>query len=405
MLLRSLAWVLLCLTGCVTTPLAARPQALSPAATVSLVTCAPGTETYALFGHSALRIADPLQGLDCVYNYGTFDFRTPNFYGRFLRGDLSYFLSATSFATFYAIYQAEQRPLTEQVLALQPAETQRVYDYLETTLASPARFYQYQFFADNCTTRLYEVVTRSLTSSVQLDSTYVPAGQTYRQLLAPYLTRAPWVKVGMNLGLGWPADRPASFRQRLFLPTELSQAWAHTTRQQRPFVTRTQSLFAVPVLPEQPLGWGTPRQVFSSLAILLALAACLPVRYARLAAMFGRSVLATVGLTGCLLVGLHLFSLHTPAYYNYQLLWLLPTHLGLAITPPRRWWRPYTTGAIALLVVGSLLGYWLYYARLLPEIGWLLGLLLGHLLLLRRQYPVGGRLNIRANLLAVKTLG
>jgi hypothetical protein len=403
MLPRSLVWVLLCLVGGVPA-LAASPQALSPAATVSLVTCAPGTETYALFGHSALRIADPPQGLDRVYNYGTFDFRTPNFYGRFLRGDLSYFLSATSFATFYAAYQAEQRPLTEQVLALQPAETQRVYAYLEATLASPARFYRYQFFADNCTTRLDEVLTRSLTSPMQLDSTYVPAGQTYRQLLAPYLAPAPWGKLGMNLGLGWPADRPTSFRQRLFLPTELSQAWAHTTRQQRPFVIRTQSLFAAPARPAQPLGWGTPNQVFSSLAILFALASCLPARYARLGAVLGRGVLAAVGLTGCLLAGLQLFSLHTPAHYNYQLLWLLPTHLAVAFTPARRWWRPYTTGAIGLLVVGSLLGYWLYYARLLPEIGWLLGLLLGQLLGLRRQYPVGGRLNTRASFLTAKRL-
>jgi hypothetical protein len=402
MLPRSLAWVLLCLLGGVPT-LAARPQSLSPAATVSLVTCAPGTETYALFGHSALRIADPLLGLDRVYNYGTFDFRTPNFYGRFLRGDLSYFLSATSFATFYAAYQAEQRPLTEQVLALQPAETQRVYAYLEATLASPARFYRYQFFADNCTTRLYEVLTRSLTSPVQLDSTYVPAGQTYRQLLAPYLAPAPWVKLGMNLGLGWPADQPTSFRQRLFLPTELCQAWAHTTRQQRPFVARTRSLFTAPARLEQSLGWGTPSQVFSSLAILLALATCLPARYAWLATMLGRGVLAAVGLTGCLLAGLHFFSLHTPAHDNYQLLWLLPTHLAVAMTPARRWWRAYTTGAIGLLLVGSLLGYWLYYARLLPEIGWLLGLLLGQLLWLRRQYPVGGRLNTRASLVAGKT--
>ena len=385
--------------------LVARPQSLSPAATVSLVTCAPGTETYALFGHSALRIVDPLQGLDRVYNYGTFDFRTPNFYGRFLRGDLNYFLSATSFATFYATYQAEQRPLTEQVLALQPAETQRVYAYLEATLASPARFYRYQFFADNCTTRLYDVLTRSLTSFVQPDSAYVPAGQTYRQLLAPYLATAPWIRLGMNLGLGWPADQPTTFRQRLFLPTELSQAWAHTTRQQRPFVTHTRSLFAAPARPQQPLGWGTPSWVFSSLAILLALATCLPIRYARLAVVLGRGLLAAVGLTGCLLAGLHLFSLHTPAHYNYQLLWLLPTHLGLAITPPRRWWRLYTMGAIGLLVVGSLLGYWLYYARLLPEIGWLLGLLLGQLLLLRRQHLVGGRLNTRASLLAGKTPG
>ncbi|TVT36804.1 DUF4105 domain-containing protein [Hymenobacter setariae] len=400
MLPRPLAWVLLCLTGWVITPLAAMPRPLSPTTTVSLITCAPGTETYSLFGHSALRITDPSQGLDQVYNYGTFDFSTPNFYGRFLRGDLSYFLSATSFATFYAAYQAEQRPLTEQVLALRPAETQRAYDYLEASLASSARFYRYQFFADNCTTRLYDVIMRSVTGSVQLDSTYVPAGQTYRQLLAPYLAPSPWVKLGMNLGLGWPADRLTTFRQRLFLPTELSQAWTHTSRQHRPFVTYTRSLLTAPVLPDQPLGWGTPQQVFCSLAILLALAACLPARYDLLAAVLGRGVLAAVGLTGCLLVGLHLFSLHTPAHYNYQLLWLLPTHLFLAVTSPRHWWRPYTTGAIALLMVGSLLGYWLYYSQLMPEIGWLLGLLLGQLLLLRRQCSVVGQADIRADSLA-----
>lgn len=394
MLPRLLAWVLLCLVGGVTTALAAPSRPLSPATTISLITCAPGTETYALFGHSALRIADPLQGLDQVYNYGTFAFRTPNFYGRFLRGDLSYFLSVTSFAAFYADYQAAQRPLTEQVLALQPAETQRVYDYLQATLASPARFYRYQFFADNCTTRLYDVVARTVAGSVQQDSTYVPAGQTYRQLLAPYLAPAPWVKLGMNLGLGWPADRPTSFRQRLFLPTELSQAWAHASRQHHPFVTRSRLLLAVAVLPAQPAGWATPQLVFSSLAVLLALAACLPTRYALLAAVLGRGVLAAVGLTGCVLLSLHLFSLHTPAHYNYQLLWLLPTHLGLAVAPPRRWWRPYTTGAIGLLLLGSLLGYWLYYARLLPEIGWLLGLLLGQLLLLRKQYSVASRVDL-----------
>ncbi|WP_258049185.1 DUF4105 domain-containing protein [Hymenobacter sp. NBH84] len=388
MLPRPLAWLLLCLIGWGTTPLAARPRLLSPAATVRLVTCAPGTEAYALFGHSALRITDPRQGLDHVYNYGTFDFHTPNFYGRFLRGDLRYFLSATSFATFCAAYQAEQRPLTEQVLALQPAETQRVYDELEATLASPARFYRYQFFADNCTTRLYELITRSVTGSLQLDSTYIPAGQTYRQLLAPYLAPAPWVKVGMNLGLGWPADQPTVFRQRLFLPTELSQAWAHTSRQHRPFVTRTRSLFAAPILSEQSPGWATPGRVLGSLAILFALAASLPARYSLLAAVLGRGVLAVVGLTGCLIAGLQLFSLHTPAHYNYQLLWLLPTHLLVAVSPVRRWWRPYAAGAIGLLVVGSLLGYGVYYARLLPEIGWLLGVLFGQLLLLRKQ-PFG----------------
>jgi len=365
------------------------PRSLSSVATVSLITCAPGTETYALFGHSALRVADPLQGVDRVYNYGTFDFTTPNFYGRFLRGDLRYFLSVTSFAAFHATYQADRRSLTEQVLALQPQETQRVYDQLETTLASPARYYRYQFFADNCTTRLYDLVMGSVQVPVRIDSTYVPVGQTYRELLAPFLAPAPWVKLGMNLGLGWPADQPTTFRQRLFLPIELFNAWAHARRQDHPFVAHTRPLVVVPspALDDSPQGY-SPALVFGSVGLLLLLTACLPARYALLCTGLSRAIAAAVGLTGCLLLGLHLFSLHTPAHYNYQLLWLLPTHLGLAVARPSPGWRRYATVSVGLLLVGSLLGYSIYYAQLLPEVGWLLILVLGQLLLLRHHFQL-----------------
>ena len=243
MLIRFLFGLLLWLLAGSTTHITAAPLALSSTARVSLLTCAPGPETYALFGHSALRITDPAQGLDQVYNFGTFDFQTPNFYWRFLRGDLRYFLSVTSFEQFRLAYQRENRTLSEQVLNLDPAEAQRIYHRLESTLHSPARFYRYQFFADNCTTRLYELINTSLAAPVRVDSAYAAPAPTYRQLLAPYLAPAPWVKLGMNLGLCWPADQPTTFRQRLFLPTELADALAHTTRRQRPFASQSQPLF------------------------------------------------------------------------------------------------------------------------------------------------------------------
>lgn len=207
MFTRFCLWVVLLYMGGGKLPfLFADSLPLSPQATVSVLTCAPGTETYALFGHSALRITDPLRGFDRVYNYGTFDFATPNFYGRFMRGDLQYFLSVNSFAEFLSAYRQENRVVSEQVLALQPPEAQRLYTYLETTLHSSARFYRYQFFADNCTTRLWRDIHASVETPLQVDSAYARPARSYRQLLVPYLAPAPWVNLGMNLGLGWPAD-------------------------------------------------------------------------------------------------------------------------------------------------------------------------------------------------------
>lgn len=389
MLARFVLWSLVWFWGASLGPLLATAQSGSKAATISLLTCAPGAETYALFGHSALRVSDPERGLDQVYNYGTFDFDTPNFYGRFLRGDLRYFLSVTSFSTFLAAYQQQNRTVSEQVLALSPGEVTRVYQRLETTLHSPAKYYRYQFFANNCTTRLFDVVSTSVAVPLELDSTYVPAARTYRQLLAPYLAPAPWVKVGMNLGLGWPADRPVTFRQGLFLPAELQQAFAQATRRRQPFVAATRALYvAAPPLADPGGRWGTPTVVLVGLGALMLGATRLPPRWAFLDRGLRRSLFAVVGVTGCLLLGLQVFSLHTPAHFNYQLLWLLPTHVGLAVAQPRSGWRRYTRLALGLLVLGSLLGYGLYYAQLMPEIGWLLALLGGQLLRFRRQSVV-----------------
>ncbi|OWP61970.1 hypothetical protein CDA63_16540 [Hymenobacter amundsenii] len=363
----------------------AAPAALSGTARVSLLTCAPGPEMYALFGHSALRITDPARELDRVYNYGTFDFQTPNFYWRFLRGDLRYFLSATSSDRFQLAYQQENRTLSEQVLDLDPTEAQRIYHRLETTLHSPARYYRYQFFADNCTTRLFELISTSLTAPARVDSSYAAPAPTYRQLLAPYLAPAPWVKLGMNLGLGWPADQSTTFRQRLFLPTELADALARMTRRQRPFVSQAHPLFvATQPAATNPVGF-PPALCFLVIGATSLLAYRLPARFAGPSRIMRRGLFVVVGLVGCVLLGLSWFSLHAPTHSNYQLLWLLPTHLVLGFARPNPRWQLYTTISLVLLVLSSLLGTTIYYAQLLPEVGLLLTLLFAQLVIFRRQ--------------------
>ncbi|WP_197031889.1 Lnb N-terminal periplasmic domain-containing protein [Hymenobacter swuensis] len=350
---------------------------------ISLLTCAPGSETYALFGHSALRVTNPGRGLDHVYNYGTFDFRTSNFYWRFLRGDLRYSLSASSFAEFREAYRQENRAVTEQVLALRQPEARLLHQQLETTLQSPARFYRYQFFTDNCTTRLLGHL-RSVTQAQPLRYTYADSAIRYRQLLAPYLAPAPWVSFGMNIGLGMPADRYASFEHRLFLPLELQRALAHASRLGRPFVQQTRPLLNV-TLPPRPPQVFTPLFCLVGLGLLLLLAQLLPTSYSLVPRVLHSSFLAAAGLLGCFLVGLQLISLHSPVHTNYQVLWLQPTHLFWAFVQPRRVWHPFLASALLGIVVGGLGGWIVDYVRPTSESGLLLGLLFWQLLVLFRR--------------------
>lgn len=123
---------------------------------ISLLTCTPGEELYSTFGHSALRVTDSNAVTDLVYNYGTFNFDDEGFYLKFARGKLLYYVSVELFRDFAANYQYENRGITEQVLNLSGEEKIRMRHFLEENLQPQNRYYKYDFFFDNCTTRLRE---------------------------------------------------------------------------------------------------------------------------------------------------------------------------------------------------------------------------------------------------------
>ncbi|WP_396163426.1 DUF4105 domain-containing protein, partial [Flavobacterium sp.] len=118
---------------------------LSEKAKVSILTCGLGPESYAMYGHTGIRIQDSLNNLDVVYNYGAFDFSTPNFIGRFIKGDLQYFVTNGSFINFYYNYQAENREIIEQELQLNPNQINRLFEQLNHSVYSDERFYTYKF--------------------------------------------------------------------------------------------------------------------------------------------------------------------------------------------------------------------------------------------------------------------
>ena len=195
---------------------------LSPNSKVSVLTCNPGEEPYAIFGHSAIRVVDSVSGIDIVFNYGTFDFDDPHFYRKFLSGRLLYFLSASTFNDFLPEYQDGGRIIWEQVLNLTRAERQVLYDRLLDNLKEQNRYYKYDFLYDNCSTRIRDDI-RSIRGNGWITP---PAGGigSFRQQFGRTYSYSAWTGFGIDICTGVPADKHPSAAENLFLPQNLFDA-------------------------------------------------------------------------------------------------------------------------------------------------------------------------------------
>ena len=197
-------------------------NALSDSSFASLITCGPGNDYYLAFGHTAIRVCDPANGIDRVYNYGTFDFDTPNLYWNFIRGYLNYCVSASSYRNFVAVYSYEGRSLSEQRLRLTPDECRRLFDALEDNCRPENRFYLYDFFRDNCATRARDMIANALEDRTVFAERTSDTNLTFRQMIYPYVSRLKWWQFGVDMLLGMRCDRPLSTKQYTFIPFDLA---------------------------------------------------------------------------------------------------------------------------------------------------------------------------------------
>lgn len=303
---------------------------LSDHAKVSVVTCSPGEEIYAIFGHTALRIQDPVHNMDRVYNYGTFQFNTPAFTIKFAGGRLLYFLSVTSYPSFAASYIADNRALSEQVLHLSKVEKQRIFDKVEENLQPEHRYYYYQFFSDNCTSRVYELIASVLGPDFQTDTTYIREQLSFRQLIRPHLEAFPWTRVGMNVGLGLEADHKTQLHERVFLPDELELALDHSRNGSMPLVKEKNFLYQPTENPVKKASLVlSPFLFLTILAMLVSGFSYYEYRNGLHLLWLDRLVFGFTGFLGLVLLLLWLFSAHTPTHQNLNILWLNPLNLLL----------------------------------------------------------------------------
>ncbi len=195
---------------------------------VYLLTCNPGTETYSIYGHSALRVVDKVNQTDKVYNWGVFDFSTPNFAWKFAKGRLDYMLVSESMDNFLRTYFYEERAVFSQQINLISSETRILLTLINENLKPENVKYRYDFFYDDCSTRIRDLLEKSVGSKLLYPPEESVDRPTFRSMTGKYQAPYPWLRFGIDLIMGSPGDKKTTFRDMMFLPLDMQQCLSET---------------------------------------------------------------------------------------------------------------------------------------------------------------------------------
>jgi hypothetical protein len=248
-----------------------KAQALSPQATVSILTCDPGREVYSMYGHSAIRISDPAQLLDVVFNYGLFSFDKPNFLYRFAKGETDYEMGEQYFSSFIPEYEQDKRSVYEQVLNLSAEGKNKLFYALLENARPENKQYRYNYFMDNCATRVRDMIELNAGGTVHFSESHPT--ESYRDLIKKFHHSFRWFDFGIDLLISKPADQPVPSYGQMFLPEYLFNQFANAKIEyngtSQPLVTETRTLVEYPNHKlESDLPW--PAIVFGLLFLLVA---------------------------------------------------------------------------------------------------------------------------------------
>jgi hypothetical protein len=290
-----------------------QPILLSEKARASVITCDTGNESYSLFGHTAIRITDLENNLDAVYNYGAFDFRTPNFVAKFAKGDLQYFAVANTFSDFMSQYTYEQRSVFEQELLIPLAYKQKLFDNLTAVLSSNESYYTYKFIDKNCTSMVVDILNKTLKSKIIKKD--FDTDKTYRSILFPYFDNFFYEKLGTSIIFGTKVDE---YSNHIFLPFELHKSLQQTQFKNQLLCKESKTLLEFKK--QAPNSWWN--NIYTYL-IFIGLILILNKKYMDVFYLF------IMGFLGIFFATVGLYSFHQELANNYNVLLFNPTLLVL----------------------------------------------------------------------------
>jgi len=301
------------------------PETLPADTEISLLTASPGYRVHNVFGHSALRVRSNAQGVDEVFNWGTFDYKVDYFVPKFILGTLPYTLSHSRYKYFEESYISQNRTISELVLEFTPAQKQKLNALLVENLKKENRSYRYDFFFDNCSTRIRDLIEE--TYGAELSGEESEQAVSFKYLLQDYLERDSWMQLGVNLILGRRAADNVDFRSAMFLPKYLEDNLRKATAN-GVAVKKSESLIhqgvnsrkASLIPPIIPFG----------ILLIIGIWACFKKPKAGGSMRFlDKLFFSFVGLAGWLFVFMWLGTEHIATHQNIHTFWAIPFFLPL----------------------------------------------------------------------------
>jgi hypothetical protein len=294
---------------------------------VYLITCGPGTEIYSIYGHSALRIVNPGKNTDLVYNWGVFDFSTTNFAWKFAKGRLDYILFVEPFRSFLEVYIYEQRSVYLQKINLESSEIDRLVTLINENLKPENIKYRYDFFYDDCSTRIRDILEKSVRNNLLYPPDETKGLPTFRDKIGEYQKVYPWLKTGIDLLLGLPCDKKALFRDRMFLPFDLqkglSEALINRNGKMTQLLTNPETVLDFPPPVFKNRFYTSPIFVFTTIMIILIILSAIYNRK-RIINIIDIVLFSFFSILAVLMVFSCFFTDHLQMKWNLNIVWLNP---------------------------------------------------------------------------------
>ncbi|KAB1067310.1 DUF4105 domain-containing protein [Tamlana haliotis] len=355
----------------------AQQHILSETATISVLTVGPGNNLNDAFGHSGFRIKDRLSGLDVVYGYGEYDFDTPNFYLKFAQGKLNYLISKTEYNRFYQIYRYYDRSIREQTLNLSQAEKQKLYDYLIDNYKPENRGYLYDFFFDNCATKIKDVTSIAVNNNITFNTPKDFEDASFRTLIQNELNKNSWGSLGIDICLGSVIDRTATPEDHMFLPKNIYIFFENATihGNNTPLVASHRVLYEQQNIKKPNNFFSSPLFILGLLSAFIMFITFQDYKKKKQSKWLDVVIFVVTGIIGVLLLLLWFATDHQGTHHNYNLLWAFALNLFVIgqffKATPSAWFVKYVKLLIILLCLMTLhwiIGVQVFAIGLIPVV-------------------------------------
>lgn len=343
---------------------------LTPLSKISVLTFGSGEDLYSKFGHTAIRIQEPSLGIDIVFDYGNFASFEDGFYWKFIQGQLNYTMGGRRYSSLIEDYKSENRWVREQNLNLSFEEKKQLFGFLETNFLPENRVYSYEFFFDNCATKIPEIFKKVFGKKITYATDYLEKEYTFRQLIHQKVKTNSWSGFGIDLALGSDIDKKATSYEHMFLPSYVYKQLSHTSLNSQPLVKEDILIYDTKLTNKGSNFIISPFFWLSLLLVIVGFITYRDFKKNTQSKWLDFSLFFITGAAGLLLFFLWFLTNHSATVNNFNILWVFPLNIIVAFIIIKKsiptWISKYLWLLLILLAVTLVL--WLFKVQIFSSL-------------------------------------